>query len=61
MRGLVRLSVLIPAYNKGPTIRAIVERLLAGPGVHGAIVVGDCSTASTSADLADLSMRRLPS
>ena len=52
--GDVRLSVLIPAYNEETTIRAIIERVLAVPGVHEVVVVDDCSTDGTAAALADL-------
>jgi glycosyltransferase involved in cell wall biosynthesis len=43
----MRLSVLVPAYNEESTIRAIVERVRALPGVHETIVVNDCSTDGT--------------
>jgi glycosyltransferase involved in cell wall biosynthesis len=50
----MRLSVLVPAYNEEATIRAIVERVRALPGIHETIVVNDCSTDGTAGILEEL-------
>jgi len=41
------LSVVIPAYNEGPTIHAILEQVLAQACVGEIIVVDDCSADNT--------------
>src|SRR5262245_56192443 len=43
----VRLSVVIPAFNEEPTIRAILERVRAVPVVAEIVVVDDHSTDRT--------------
>ncbi len=41
------LSVVIPAYNEGRTLGAVVEKLLALPHLLEVVVVDDCSTDAT--------------
>jgi glycosyltransferase involved in cell wall biosynthesis len=41
------LSVVVPAYNEGATLAAVVEKLLLLPRLLEVIVVDDCSTDST--------------
>ena len=41
------LSVVVPAYNEGATLGAVVEKLLDVPGLLEVIVVDDCSTDAT--------------
>jgi glycosyltransferase involved in cell wall biosynthesis len=52
----MRLSVLVPAYNEEATIRAIVDRVRALPGIHETIVVNDCSTDGTARILEQLAV-----
>src|SRR5688572_18498676 len=41
------LSVVVPAYNEGATLAAVVEKLLLLPRLLEVVVVDDCSTDST--------------
>jgi glycosyltransferase involved in cell wall biosynthesis len=41
------LSVVVPAFNEEATLRAVVEKLLAVPGLLEVVVVDDCSTDRT--------------
>lgn len=41
------LSVVVPAYNEGATLEAVVEKLLQLPHLLEVVVVDDCSTDST--------------
>jgi dolichol-phosphate mannosyltransferase len=41
------LSVIVPAYNEGATIRAVLDALRAVPVVTQVVVVDDCSTDDT--------------
>jgi glycosyltransferase involved in cell wall biosynthesis len=41
------LSVVVPAYNEGATLAAVVEKLLRLPRLLEVVVVDDCSTDST--------------
>jgi len=41
------LSVVVPAYNEGPTLKAVVEKLLDLPQVLEVVIVDDCSTDAT--------------
>ncbi|MCA1614790.1 MAG: glycosyltransferase family 2 protein [Acidobacteria bacterium] len=41
------LSVVVPAYNEGATLEAVVEKLLQLPRLLEVVVVDDCSTDST--------------
>jgi glycosyltransferase involved in cell wall biosynthesis len=41
------LSVVVPAYNEGATLAAVVEKLLQLPRVLEVVVVDDCSSDST--------------
>ena len=41
------LSVVVPAYNEGATLGAVVEKLLRLPRLLEIVVVDDCSTDST--------------
>jgi glycosyltransferase involved in cell wall biosynthesis len=50
----VRLSVVVPAYNEESTIRAILERVRAVEVVSQIVVVNDCSTDGTRAELAKI-------
>ncbi|MBV9216898.1 MAG: glycosyltransferase family 2 protein [Acidobacteria bacterium] len=42
-----RLSVVMPAFNEGPTIEQIVRKVLVVPHVCELIIVDDCSTDDT--------------
>jgi glycosyltransferase involved in cell wall biosynthesis len=44
----IRLSVVVPAYNEGPTLANVVEKLIK-LGVFEIVVVDDCSTDTTNA------------
>jgi glycosyltransferase involved in cell wall biosynthesis len=50
----VRLSVVVPAFNEEATIRPILERVRAVEVVEQIVVVNDCSTDGTRAQLAGL-------
>jgi glycosyltransferase involved in cell wall biosynthesis len=41
------LSVVVPSYNEGRTLRRIVEKLLPIPNLLEVVIVDDCSTDST--------------
>ncbi len=51
------VSVIVPALNEEPTIREVVERLLALPLTKEIIVINDGSTDSTGAILAEFADR----
>ena len=49
------LSVVIPVYNEQATLRNIVERVSAVPGLLEIVIVDDCSTDRSPAIIAELS------
>jgi glycosyltransferase involved in cell wall biosynthesis len=51
------LSVVMPAYNEGPTVSLIIDRVLAQPCVAELIIVNDCSTDDTWAVLQDIAKK----
>lgn len=54
-----QLSVVMPCYNEHKTVSQIVAAVLASPLVGELIVVDDCSTDSTSAELDQLDDPRI--
>ncbi|MCP3966952.1 MAG: glycosyltransferase family 2 protein [Lentisphaerae bacterium] len=48
-----RLSVIIPVYNEGETIKAVIERVQARPETGEIIIVEDASTDNTKESLKD--------
>ena len=42
------LSVVMPAFNEGVTLRRIVEKLVSIPYLLEVIIVDDCSTDNTA-------------
>ncbi len=55
----MKLSVVMPVYNEGETIEAIIGRVLQFPGLSELVVVDDASTDGTAAVLARIADPRV--